>query len=103
MMEYWKNGKLGPKAEKPLYQYSIIDGLVKSLKSIAFVIPAKAGIQLFRLVLDSRFRGSDVITYFLRIHHYVDIPIREKPLYPKPFLWRIEIPMFDIGKRLFNP
>ncbi len=30
------------------------DGLVKSLKSFVSVIPAKAGIHLFRLVLDSR-------------------------------------------------
>ena len=45
-----------------------IDGLVKSLKRRFSVIPAKAGIQSFQLVisfLDSRFRGSDD---FLRVH-----------------------------------
>ena len=37
----------------------IIDGLVKSPFSPLFVIPAKAGIQLFQLVLDSGFHRSD--------------------------------------------
>jgi hypothetical protein len=32
------------------------------------VIPAKAGIQLFQVVMDSRFRGSDSIFDFLRGH-----------------------------------
>jgi hypothetical protein len=35
------------------------DGLVKSRKSSFFVIPAKAGIQSFRRVIDSGFRRSD--------------------------------------------
>ena len=47
----------------------IIDELVKSQKTVFFVIPAKAGIQSFKAVkgdLDSGFRRSDD---FLREHH----------------------------------
>ena len=38
---------------------SKFDELVKSRNSIEFVIPAKAGIQLFRDVLDPGFRRGD--------------------------------------------
>ncbi len=38
------------------------------LRVILNVIPAKAGIQSFQAVMDSRFRGSDTIFVFLRIH-----------------------------------
>jgi len=38
---------------------SKFDELVKSLHYLIFVIPAKAGIQQFQAVMDSRFRGSD--------------------------------------------
>jgi hypothetical protein len=38
-----------------------MDGLKKSLKRPFSVIPAKAGIQLFALVVDSRLRGNDMI------------------------------------------
>ncbi len=34
-----------------------------------FVIPAKAGIQSFRRVMDSGFRRSDELFDFLRDHH----------------------------------
>jgi hypothetical protein len=47
----------------------MLDGLAKSLKMLFSVIPAKAGIQYFRVVatyLDSGFRRSDG---FLRTHH----------------------------------
>jgi hypothetical protein len=44
------------------------DGLVKSLESPLCVIPAQAGIWCFQLVIDSRLRGSDVVSNFLRIH-----------------------------------
>jgi hypothetical protein len=44
----------------------INDGLVKSRNSIEFVIPAKAGIQLFQDVLDPGFRRDDVPRDFLR-------------------------------------
>jgi hypothetical protein len=37
----------------------IFDGLVKSPFSPLFVIPAKVGIQLFQLALDSGFHRSD--------------------------------------------
>jgi hypothetical protein len=57
------------------------DGFVKRLKSSVFVIPAKAGIQLFRLVLDSRFRGSDVIIDFLRIHQILNFKNLKRSLY----------------------
>jgi hypothetical protein len=49
--------------------YIIIVGLVKSLKMLFSVIPAKAGIQSFQIVinsLDSGFHRSDA---FLRVHH----------------------------------
>jgi hypothetical protein len=49
-----------------------LDDLVKSLKISFSVIPAKAGIQCFRIVindLDSGFHRSDD---FLRIHQYLD-------------------------------
>ena len=45
-----------------------IDELVKSRTDSIFVIPAKAGIQSFRLVMDSGFRRSDELCDFLRDH-----------------------------------
>jgi hypothetical protein len=45
-----------------------IDGFVKSLKLPIFVIPAKAGIQLFQGVLDPGFRRGDGLFDFLRDH-----------------------------------
>jgi len=45
-----------------------IDELVKSRNSIEFVIPAKAGIQLFQDVLDPGFRRGDDWRDFLRVH-----------------------------------
>jgi hypothetical protein len=45
-----------------------IDDLVKSRNSIKFVIPAKAGIQLFLDVLDPGFRRGDALRDFLRDH-----------------------------------
>ena len=47
---------------------SKIDVLVKSPKWPLFVIPAKAGIQSFQALLDSRLRGSDDLGDFLRVH-----------------------------------
>jgi hypothetical protein len=47
---------------------SKIDDLVKSRNSIEFVIPAKAGIQLFQDVLDPGFRRGDAPRDFLRVH-----------------------------------
>jgi hypothetical protein len=49
-----------------------IDELVKSRNSIEFVIPAKAGIQLFQDVLDPGFRRGDAPRDFLRDHQYWD-------------------------------
>jgi hypothetical protein len=45
---------------------SKIDGFVKSLESSFSVIPAKAGIQYFQVVLDACLRRHDGITDFLR-------------------------------------
>jgi len=44
------------------------DELVKTRNSIEFVIPAKAGIQLFQDVLDPGFRRGDAPRDFLRDH-----------------------------------
>jgi hypothetical protein len=43
------------------------DGFVKSLKSSFGVIPAKAGIQYFQIVLDACLRRHDGISGFLRV------------------------------------
>jgi len=40
---------------------SILDDLVKSLKAVT---PAKAGVQNFPILLDSRFRGNDKMGKF---------------------------------------
>jgi len=45
-----------------------LDELVKSLKSVFFVIPAEAGIQYFQQVIDSGFRRSDDVSDFFRSH-----------------------------------
>jgi hypothetical protein len=45
-----------------------VDVLVKSPFCPIFVIPAKAGIQLIQVVLDSCFRRSDGFSEFLRFH-----------------------------------
>ena len=43
------------------------DGFVKSLKTSFDVIPAKAGIQCFQMVLDACLRRHDGISDFLRV------------------------------------
>jgi hypothetical protein len=48
----------------------IIDGFVKSLKTFFGVIPAKAGIQCFQILLDACLRRHDGISDFLRVCHY---------------------------------
>ena len=45
-----------------------LDDLVKSPFCPIFVIPAKAGIQLIQVVMDSCFRRSDGFFDFLRDH-----------------------------------
>ncbi|MCX6349584.1 MAG: hypothetical protein NTV79_08840, partial [Candidatus Aureabacteria bacterium] len=45
-----------------------VDGLVKSQKVAFSVIPAKAGIQIFQVVLDPTFRRGDDPRDFLRDH-----------------------------------
>jgi hypothetical protein len=45
-----------------------LDELVKSLKSVFFVIPEEAGIQYFQQVIDSGFRRSDDVSDFFRSH-----------------------------------
>jgi len=51
-----------------------VDEFVKSQKSPVFVIPANAGIQGNRSLLDSRFRGSDGLGDFLRDHQCLSNP-----------------------------
>ena len=46
---------------------SNVDGFVKSLKTSIGVIPAKAGIQCFQIVLDACLRRHDGISDFLRV------------------------------------
>ena len=50
---------------QPVGLHAQFEGLVKSLESPLFVIPAQAGILCFQLVIDSRLRGSDVVSNFL--------------------------------------
>ena len=50
--------------------FSIIDGFVKSLKSPFDVIPAKAGIQYFKIVLDACLRRHDGVSDILRVCYY---------------------------------
>jgi len=44
------------------------DEVVTSLRTIFSVIPAEAGIQPFRGLLDSRLRGRDALSDFSRTH-----------------------------------
>jgi hypothetical protein len=44
-----------------------VDGFVKSLKTSLSVIPAKAGIQYFQMVLDACLRRHDGVSDFLRV------------------------------------
>ena len=46
---------------------SKVDGFVKGLKTYFDVIPAKAGIQCFQIVLDACLRRHDGISDFLRV------------------------------------
>jgi len=50
------------------YEFINNDDLVKSRKPGFFVIPAKAGIQLIQVVLESCFRRSDGFSDFLQDH-----------------------------------
>jgi len=50
------------------HNYSNLDSFVKCQKSSVFVIPANAGIQEIRVVMDPRFRGGDGLGDFLRDH-----------------------------------
>jgi hypothetical protein len=49
---------------------NIIDGFVKSLKTSFNVIPVKAGIQYFQMVLDACLRRHDGVSDFLRVCHH---------------------------------
>jgi hypothetical protein len=48
--------------------FAFLDGPVKSRNPVKFVIPAKAGIQLFKNVLDPGFRRGDDFRDFLQDH-----------------------------------
>jgi len=51
---------------KFILSFPMIDALVKSQKTPLFVIPAKAGIQVFQGFLDPGFRRGDGFGHFLR-------------------------------------
>jgi len=59
-----ENGRIG----RALLVWAKIDGFLESLFGPIFLIPAKAGIQLIQVVLDSCFRRSDGFPDFLRDH-----------------------------------
>jgi hypothetical protein len=54
-------------SEKKLIKFNL-DELAKSQETFFSVIPAKAGIQRIQAVLDSRLRGRDGFSDFLRSH-----------------------------------
>jgi hypothetical protein len=60
---------------KQILLWGNLGDLVKSRNSIEFVIPAKAGIQLFQDVLDPGFRRGDAPRDFLRDHQSWLTPI----------------------------
>jgi len=54
-------------------EYWETNGLVKGLKRLFSVIPAQAGIQsfeVFRIPLDSRFHGNDLLTKPSRLEEW---------------------------------
>jgi len=67
---------------KPLFQYSILDGLVKSLKRSFSVIPAKAGIQSFQVIISSLDSGSCRRTGVTTFYECIILP-----LFPIVFLF----------------
>jgi len=57
-----------------------VDAFVKSSLCLFSVIPAKAGIQAFQDVMDSRFRGSDCFSTFyefINVDHRFDVSCTE--------------------------
>jgi len=58
------------KSKRKFSQFVNFDEVVKSKKSHFSVIPAKAGIQSFQGLLDSRLRGSDDLGGFLRVRQF---------------------------------
>ena len=60
-------------SKNKFFPQSNYDDLVKSRNSIEFVIPAKAGIQLFQDVLDPGFRRGDGLFDFLRSHQTMEV------------------------------
>jgi len=61
--------KIERRTSNAQHRTSNIDGFVKSLKTSFGVIPAKAGIQCFQIVLDACLRRHDGISDFLRVCH----------------------------------
>ena len=53
--------------KKMIFKKSKYDGFVKNLKTSFGVIPAKAGIQCFQIVLDACLRRHDGVSDFLRV------------------------------------
>ena len=80
---------------------SNIDGPVKSRIFPYFVIPAKAGIQWFRILMDSGLRRSDGFWHFLRLHRTSNIQHRRRLIRkwrPKAYIRS----MFAVGCSMFK-
>jgi hypothetical protein len=54
--------------DRTFYETTKIDAFVKSLKMSFGVIPAKAEIQFFQILLDACLRRHDGISDFLRVY-----------------------------------
>jgi hypothetical protein len=78
------------------------DGLVKSRNSIEFVIPAKAGIQLFQDVLDPGFRRGDAPRNFLRNHQELQSEISARRGMGMNTVKQLERQIRDLQKELFD-
>ena len=70
-----------------------IDGPVKSQKILVIVIPVKTGILENKLLMDSRFRGSDGLGDFLRVHQCLDLLLKlmETEMRHRSLLTRIPV------------
>jgi len=72
--QYYINAIVSP--YQKTFNHMNIDSLVKSPLTAFFVIPAKARIQWFQMVLDACLRRHDEISDFLRMHQYLNFNVR---------------------------
>jgi hypothetical protein len=49
-----------------LDDFGFYSEITQKIKSVIFVIPAKAGIYLNEIILDSRLRGNDTLMFIIR-------------------------------------